>query len=279
MALNLSTIFGISGVYIQSDNYAGSLGTFCDYLEFWNPANATKVDPNTTGTQWLECTADLDFTPGGIAASFGAEQVFYALLSTTLYLYQDNFGNDTPTSPKVNSSPQPRYPLKSWTWQYCSEFGYLPVANISDPTNMISRLRNVTSMLQNHCKDVFPFAPDLPDVDAILRYGGHNMAPSNTMSTDGERDPWRTLGLQTDKEINPSATIRESTTDTPKCNVPPEGERVFGKVYPGQVHGMDMSKSSAEAESEEFTPPGIGFEMFSEALERWLECFGDVPGA
>jgi hypothetical protein len=279
MALNLSTVFGISGVYIQSDNYAGSLGTFCDYLEFWNPANATKVDPNTTGTQWLESTADLDFTPGGIAASFGAEQVFYALLSTTLYLYQDNFGNDTLTSPKVNFSPQSRYPLKSWTWQYCSEFGYLPVANISDPTNMISRLRNVTSMLQNHCKDVFPFAPDLPDVDAILRYGGHNMAPSNTMSTDGERDPWRTLGLQTDKEINPSATIRESTTDTPKCNVPPEGERVLGKFYPGQVHGMDMSKSSAEAESEEFTPPDIGFEMFSEALERWLECFGDVPGA
>jgi hypothetical protein len=73
--------------------------------------------------------------------------------------------------------------------------------------------------------------------------------------------------------------MRESTTDTPKCNVPPEGNEVFGKVYPGQVHGMDMSKSSTEAESEELTPADIGFEMFSKALEQWLEFFGDVSGA
>jgi Serine carboxypeptidase S28 len=192
MALDLSTVFGLSGIYFQSENYAGSLSTLCDYLEPWNPANATKVGHNMTGTQWLENTADLDFTAGGIAASFGAEQAFYAFLSTTLYLYQDNLGNESHTSPEVNSSPQPGHPPRSWTWQYCSEFGYLPVANMSDPTNMISRFRNVTSMFQNHCKDVFPFAPNLPDVGAILKYGGHNMAPSNTMFTDGEWDPWRT---------------------------------------------------------------------------------------
>ena len=196
----------------------------------------------------------------GIAASLGTDQAFYALLSATTYKILVDSGSTTPNGPTMD--------FKSWTWQYCSEFGYFQGSNASDPKSMISRFNNVSSFAINECERVFPFAPDLPNVDAILKYGGWN-----TMFTDGERDRWRTLGVQADNKINPLANVRDSTTEIPACNIPPQGNRIFGRVYPGEVHVPDFTKSAAEVLSGESTPADIGFELFSEALEQWLECF------
>ncbi len=266
MAQNLSYAFISTRRAFQYYNYAGSLGQFCDDLESWNPENTTQFDIHTKGTEWLKNTADRRFTNGGIAATLGAKQAFYAFLSAT---FSQRLGDlqvePSRTSPGDNMS---------WNWQFCSEFGYFQDANASDPTSLISRFGNVTAFARHQCKDVFEYAPDLPAVDAILKYGGYSMTPSNTMFTNGENDPWRTLGVQADKKINPSAIIRDSTTDIPACNTSPEGKKVFGQVYPGQVHTADLSELSAEGASGDATPSDSGFDLFSTALGQWLECFG-----
>ena len=78
--------------------------------------------------------------------------------------------------------------------------------------------------------------PEQPDIDAInSRYGGWHMTPSNIMFSNGELDPWRTLGVQSDLKINPSAHVRKSTMTVPPCNKPPSGDEVFGQIYAGQV--------------------------------------------
>ncbi len=265
LAANLSYPFYLNAYSFQRYNYAGSLGDFCDFLESWNTENSTEFDINTTGTEWLRNSADGDFSTDGIAASYGDEQAFYAFLSATAYQYQKTSQDNGVYSSLVDEM--------SWSWQYCSEFGYFRVANASDPTSLISRFLDVPGHAQRYCRDVFSYAPDSPDVDTILEYGGYSMTPSNTLFTDGERDPWRTLGVQATKEINPSANIRESTTDVPACNAPPDEGKIFGLVYPDEVHGIDMSKSVQEAEGEKTTPADIGFDIFSKALEEWLECW------
>ena len=265
VARNLAYVF--TRADFQNYGYAVSLGSFCDYLEAWNPENFTGFDINTTGTEWLRTSADRNFTSSGIAASLGPEQAFYAFLSATTYQILSDL--------QLNKSNHPTSDYQSWAWQYCSEFGYFQVSNASDPTSMISRFFNVSTYALEECKSVFPYAPDLPNVDSILKYGGWNMTPSNTMFTDGEYDPWRTLSVLADKKINPSAIVRESTTEIPACNVPPEGSKVFGQVYPGEVHVPDLSEYIEEVGSAAVTPADIGFELFSEALEEWLECFGE----
>ncbi|KAF7507600.1 hypothetical protein GJ744_010270 [Endocarpon pusillum] len=268
LAANLSYPFYLNGFSFQYYNYAGSLGNFCDFLESWNPGNATDFDIDTTGTEWLRDSADGDLTTDGVAASYGNEQAFYAFLaflSANAYQSQNTSRGSDDFSLLVDNV--------SWNWQYCSEFGYFMVANASDPTSLISRFLDVPGRAQHDCKDVFSYAPDLPDVDTILKYGGYSMSPSNTLFTDGERDPWRTLGVQATKEINPSASIRESTIDVPACNAPPEGGKVFGVIYADEVHGSDMARSVKKVGSEKVSPADTGFHLFSKALEKWLECW------
>jgi Serine carboxypeptidase S28 len=265
IANNLSYVFARPRYSFQNYNYDGSLSEFCDYLESWNPENATEFNLSTRGTEWLRNSADRHFTTSGIAASLGTDQAFYAFLSATTYKILDDLRSKIPHPPPMD--------WRSWTWQYCSEFGYFQISNASDPISMVSRFNNVSSYALNECKSVFPFAPDLPNVDAILQYGGWNMTPSNTMFTDGERDPWRTLGVLADKRINPSANVRDRTTDIPPCNIQPQRNKIFGQVYPGEVHTSDLFKKSADVMSGNVSPADIGFELFSDALEQWLECF------
>jgi Serine carboxypeptidase S28 len=269
IAVNLSYVFaGTTRPHkpFQYLGYGGSLGAFCDYLESWNPKNASDFTVTTTGTDWLHNTADNKPIDNGIAATFGTEVAFYAFLSATVKKSLRDFGSTGHTF----SAPD----YVSWTWQYCSEFGFFQDSNATDPANMISRFSNVTSYAQNECRDIFDHVPDFPDVDKILKYGGYKMTPSNVMFTNGELDPWRTLGVQADKKINPSAIIRESTTDIPACKAPPAGNKVFGQVYPGEVHGSDIGKTAAEAEQGKTTSADVGFDLFSKALDVWLECFG-----
>ncbi len=82
----------------------------------------------------------------------------------------------------------------------------------------------------------FPYGPASPNVSSInSKYHGWEMTPSNVMFSNGEVDPWRTLGVQADKKVNPNAYVRNSTKEIPVCNQTPETGTVFGQVYPGQV--------------------------------------------
>lgn len=244
----------------------GLLGKFCDYLESWDPVKATKVDVQTSGTEWLKNTADRNFTTNGIAATFGLEQAFYAFFSATFYQPLQDLKDG-------GSDLRPMQSVMSWNWQFCSEFGFFQDDNPSDPTSLVSSFVNVSSFARHECKDVFEFAPNLPNVGAILQDGGYKMNPSNTMFTKGENDPWRTLGVQAATQLKPLAIIRESTTDIPTCNAPPEGNRVFGKVYYGEIHGSDFARTSAGA-GNIVSSADMEFDLFSKVLGQWLRCLG-----
>ena len=100
------------------------------------------------------------------------------------------------------------------------------------------------------------------------------MTPSNVMFSNGEVDPWRTLGVQADKKINPSAFVRQSTKEIPACNQPPKSGEVFGQVYAGQVHAQDLIKV-AGLNRTTAAPFDLGFDLFTQAFDAWRPCFGN----
>jgi hypothetical protein len=230
----------------QSNGFGVALLPFCDYLEQYNPAES-GVLPSTINSSdpsdvarfifWLNNTRDGSPADAGIAATYNASTAFNALLSATYAKMLDD--NSTFYPSKI---PAQRDTL-SWTWQFCSQFGYFQDANLTNPKNLVSRFNNVSSEEQL-CQDIFPYAPPTPDVSSIIsKYGGWMMTPSNVMFSNGELDPWRTLGVQADDKINPNAYVRQSTKEIPKCNQPPEGNQVFGQVYPGQVRNFLSTRS------------------------------------
>ena len=222
----------------QSNGFSVALLPFCNYFEEYNPAVSGAL-PDTTNADlpdvarfvlWLNNTYDAKPTNAGIAATYNASTAFNALLSATYAKMLDDNSTYFPST----------YPDQadtiSWTWQYCTQFGYFQDANLTNPNNLVSRFNNVSSEERNYCQNIFPYAPAMPNVSSIIsKYGGWKMTPSNVMFSNGEVDPWRTLGVQADKKINPSAFVRQSTKEIPACNQPPPNNQVFGQVYPGQV--------------------------------------------
>jgi hypothetical protein len=223
----------------QSNGFAVSLLPFCNYLEQYNPT-ASGVIPSTVAALdpsavsrfvlWLNNSRDGSPTDAGIAATYNASTAFNALLSATYAKMLDDNSTYYPAMTSAQSDSL------SWTWQFCSQFGYFQDSNLTDPNNLVSRFNNVSSEEQNYCQNVFAYAPPTPNVSSVVtKYGGWKMTPSNVMFSNGELDPWRTLGVQADEKINPNAFVRQSTKEIPTCNQPPKDGQVFGQVYPGQV--------------------------------------------
>lgn len=232
----------------QSNGFAVALLPFCNYLEQYNPAAsgvlANAVTPSGVPdvarfANWLNNTLDATPTDSGIAATYNASTAFNALLSATYAKMLDDNSTYSPSTYSYQSD------TISWTWQYCTQFGYFQDSNLTNPHNLVSRFNNVSSEERNFCRNIFPYAPPLPNVSSILsKYGGWKMTPSNVMFSNGELDPWRTLGVQADRKINPSAFVRQSTKEIPTCNQPLRGYQVFGQVYPGQVSGVFIMRAS-----------------------------------
>jgi hypothetical protein len=262
----LSYPFQASSFHFQSFGYERSLGTFCNQLETWNPSNSTPFSM-TSNISVLE-TNDLSRipTPTGLAASSptdGDKHAFYAYLYATIQKSLSDFS----ASP---NSRRKRADIASWTWQLCTQFAQFQVSQHPSPHNLISRFYNITNHLDWYCHGMFPYAPKQPGVKDILRYGGWKMRPSNVMFTNGKLDPWRALGTQSDTSINPDALNRRSTLKVPKCNVPPDGDDVFGAIWEGAAHVRDLRTAN---ESFDGSPVQKGLELFEQALDEWLPCF------
>lgn len=272
----LAYAFELSPTAYQSNGFATALLPFCNYLEQYNPSSSGSLpssisDPDAF-VNWLNNSFDAKPTAAGIAATHNASTALNALLSASYAKMLDD--NSTSSG---SSSPFAAGDTASWTWQYCNEFGYFQTANASNPHNLISIFNNVSSEEQNFCKDTFSYAPAFPNVSAIVsKYGGWKMSPSNVMFSNGEVDPWRTLGVQADKKINPSAYVRNSTKEVPLCNQPPKAGEVFGQVYPGQVHAQDIIKVNYGNRTG-VAPFDAGFELFTKAFDAWKPCFSGQP--
>jgi hypothetical protein len=261
----LSYPFQSSFFNFQNFGYERSLGEFCENIETWNPSNSTSF--KMTSNISVMDTNDLTRMPtcNGLAASSpeGQRHAFYAYL----YAHIQKSHADLKASPNPGRT---RADAVSWNWQLCTQFAQFQVSQYPSEHNIISKFRNLTNHLEFFCHGMFPYAPETPKVEEIHKYGGWNMTPSNVMFTNGGLDPWRGLGIQSDSGINPEALNRRSTTTIPKCNVPPEGDQVFGAVWEGQTHVRDMRTSWASFDE---SPVQKALELFQQALDEWLPCF------
>jgi len=264
--------------YYQSSGFAVALLPFCNDIERYNPAASGALPSTVTSSEppdvaqfvhWLENSFDGNPSDAGIAATYNASTAFNALLSATYAKMLNDNSTYTPSTYPSQSD------TISWTWQYCSQFGYFQDSNLTNPNNLVSRFNNVSSEERNYCRNIFPYAPAMPNVSSIIsKYGGWRMTPSNVMFSNGEVDPWRTLGVQADQKINPNAFVRQSTTEIPTCNQPPPDDRVFGQVYPGQVHAQDLIKRRGLNQTTT-APFDLGFDLFTQAFDAWRPCFGN----
>ncbi|TVY83653.1 putative extracellular serine carboxypeptidase [Lachnellula suecica] len=205
----------------QISGYNGALGDFCNEIELWNPSNFSGFTMDSPISVISNNTLDSNFTNAGVASTYGDEKAFYAYLFS-LIQKSIRAAEQFPRNWRI------RHDEISWAWQLCSQNAQFQVSSYPSPTNLLSRFYDITNHAKHFCHDRLPFVPEQPDVDAILRYGGWSMKPSNTMFTDGALDPWRALGVHSTADINPDAKDRHMTTEVPLCNEAPDGNAVLG---------------------------------------------------
>ncbi|GAM89198.1 hypothetical protein ANO11243_072350 [Dothideomycetidae sp. 11243] len=238
--------------YFQEYGFERSVQKFCDDMQTMNQSSVSTTDNGGTAPP-IASEAGIARTQN-ITVAWNA---FLVAMSATGY-------NNLPGSGLVEPSSG-----ISWTWQYCTEFGYYQTGNPANPHTIESRFTSLDSIQSTYCEGTFPnmSLPATPNTDAVNKYGGWNMNPSNTMFTAGEFDPWRPLSVLSEDTENgaPGRTIVQTV---PQCNVAPDNGTAFGQVY------MNMNASSIGQ------VPHINLEsfytalgLFSIALENWFPCF------
>ncbi|EMD39403.1 hypothetical protein CERSUDRAFT_93435 [Gelatoporia subvermispora B] len=183
----------------------------------------------------------------------------------------------------IPGSPDDPVADMSWMWQYCSEYGFY---QRGDPNNPLSIETSFISLelFQQQCNATFGMGlPTSPQVDHINKYGGWNMTPSNVLFTNGEFDPWRTMGLASIESNSPQRT---PSVAVPTCNTAPAFPSFFGLTHANMVHVSDMRVLlTPDANHTDFKTVGFyspisqepfysGLGLFQLALDEWLPCFG-----
>ncbi|KAF8196749.1 peptidase S28 [Mycena galopus ATCC 62051] len=208
---------------------------------------------------------------GGVISALGINAAFDAFLVAIAELDYDSI---------PGNADDPVQDL-SWMRQYCSEYGFY---QRGDPENPLSIETSFLSLelFQQQCSETFPDLPSSPQVQLINKYGGWNMTPSNILWTNGEFDPWRTMGLASIESNSPQ---RKPTVSVPSCNMPAPGDSFFGLTHAQMVHVSDMrvllvpDSNHSDFKTVGFYSPvsqapfytGLG--LFQLALDEWLPCF------
>ncbi|KAF2149981.1 hypothetical protein K461DRAFT_281239 [Myriangium duriaei CBS 260.36] len=159
------------------------------------------------------------------------------------------------------------YPLDGQTWQYqvCTEYPFFRTA-ANDEDNVLSEVVTAENIWANGCKLQFPWLKFPPDTSAQMRYTNWNHNVSNVMWTTGFKDPWHGLSMVPKKSLVPGApTNRTTTKKVPACNVPMEGDKVFGLTFEEGRHCDDLYPGGKET--------ALAVNTFSRALDEWLPCF------
>lgn len=258
--------------FYQYYGFERSVLPFCDILETQNRTNVSTTD-NGGNSLSISPASGLYLSTGNITLTW---QSFLTALAEIDY---DSLESPSPSDPVQGYS---------WTWQYCSEYGYYQVGNASNPHTIESSFISL-DYFQAGCNSTFPslaenrMLPSSPNVAAPNKYGGWNMRPSNTLFTSGQFDPWRALSPASTEEGSPH---RRSVQTIPTCNEPPAGNDIFGLVHAGMVHVSDMRALLNESDyyHQNFSTVGFsspisvepfysGTALFERALESWLPCF------
>ncbi|KAF8424482.1 serine carboxypeptidase S28-domain-containing protein [Tirmania nivea] len=158
----------------------------------------------------------------------------------------------------------------SWTWQYCTEWGFLQATNLG-PHALGSKF-NTLQHQQDLCYRQFPdglssgYLPRSPrEKETNRKFGGWNMRPSNVFWTGGEFDPWRTLSQLSGEDFSNKF---QTTTEIPRCNVKSTTrEPLFGYLLSNAEHAYDFNTLKE-------TPKAVVPQrLFAQALKEWLKCF------
>ncbi|OCH89254.1 hypothetical protein OBBRIDRAFT_732955 [Obba rivulosa] len=214
----------------------------------------------------------------GLAAAHGEETALDAFLTAVAELNYDAIPGD-PDDPVQD---------RSWMWQYCSEYGFYQRGDPSNPLSIETSFRSL-QLFQQQCNETFGAGlPTSPQVDHVNKYGGWNMTPSNVLFTNGEFDPWRTMGLASIESNSPQRT---PSVAVPACDTAPEFPSFFGLTHANMVHVSDMRVLlTPDANHTDFKTVGFyspisqepfysGLGLFQLALDEWLPCFGKDSNA
>ncbi|KAK7180547.1 hypothetical protein DPSP01_006078 [Paraphaeosphaeria sporulosa] len=254
----LSTIFWLWQSY-GMDGSPWSLGEFCNYLE---------TDPVSTKV------ADKD----GWAKTKGAKFVVDRWASWPKFAGVVSDSMDTVCSGDKNKTAECNLDLVfqdpssvSWTWQYCTQWGYFQSANLG-PNQLVSKYNSLQHQ-HDICHRQFPTAkaplfPDWPQTDRTNAvFGGWDIRPSQLYWSGGEFDPWRTLSPLS---AEPWAPHPKAFTNPPKCGQGQDEDEIFGYVLKNAQHCYDFRTTVALGETSR------GF--FYKALDGWLKCFKPKKG-
>jgi hypothetical protein len=84
---------------------------------------------------------------------------------------------------------------RSWTWQYCTQWGYFQTGSGIPSTikPIVSRLLTM-EYLSAPCRLAFNVTTP-PDIESINKYGAFNISYPRLAFVDGQADPWRWAGV------------------------------------------------------------------------------------
>ncbi|KDE05230.1 hypothetical protein MVLG_04366 [Microbotryum lychnidis-dioicae p1A1 Lamole] len=117
---------------------------------------------------------------------------------------------------------------RSWTWQYCTEFGYFITSSPDASERLVSRRIDV-KYTRAICQKAFPDGkvvrmPNRPNVEKINKWGGYKIRAPRLAFVDGSRDPWLYATPH-----SPHAKDRKDTLEEPF------------KMIEGGVHHWDQN--------------------------------------
>jgi hypothetical protein len=268
-------VYGTFQAYGMAGGDMG-LGALCDWIE----QSPRMINRRQVGNQTLSAknqTAIPEVAPpSGLAPYITAKAVAERFAAwpqlaplVNSYSGQNCKGTDAtrPTSCELGL-PLEDPDAISWTWQYCSQWGFFQGDNVG-PHGLLSIFQTV-GYNQEFCYRQFPDAldagllPSSPDVHGINQEtGGWNIRPSNTYWSGGEFDPWRTLSpLSTETFMPVAVNFRQ---DVPQCNQQTTVHDIFGYVMPNAMHCFDFNM--------QFSPGATSRGYFTQALKKWFPCF------
>ena len=211
-------------------------------------------------------------------------RALYSIIVRILLILYVSFSSPFPSEMDLSNSLQ-----LSWTWQYCSQFGFYQVADPNNPVNIESTYNTIAAQ-QAWCDQTFNnMDPRQPNVTTVDQYGGWNMTPSNVFFSNGQcrsligppsrthsvltdrclDDPWRTLSINSQEFNSPQ---RNGSETIPTCNSSPQFPSFFGTTYPNQVHGADLFSEPKDPQDQKDAYT-TGLTLFSSALDQWLPCY------
>ncbi|RPA96765.1 peptidase S28 [Choiromyces venosus 120613-1] len=244
----------------EAEGSPANMRSFCDWISTNPETGEVSGEDGWAKSKGAKFTSDRWAT----WPDFGTVVNYYTPTRCVGY-----YGNSTVGPPNCRlDDPFPDPAAVSWTYQYCSEWGYFQSSN-RGPNPIVSSYNSLKHQ-QDICYRQFPkglssgLLPQRPDVDKVNReYGGWNLRPSNVFFSGGEYDPWRTVSLLSDEPWAPKGI--GLTQDIPEEGISTPRDKVFGYLLKGAAHCFDFRTTWPDGENSR--------KIFTTALRKWLGSF------